>query len=79
ENGLVRAAGGFQGEDADTLAAECFSRTKRPGDYRRVEQINNRYLAQMNLAMDRQTGNYNDFWERRNYRKQIDQIKASVM
>ncbi|MCB8599970.1 hypothetical protein LJE10_17605, partial [Blautia sp. DFI.9.9] len=52
---------------------------KRPGDYRRVEQINNRYLAQMNLAMDRQTGNYNDFWERRNYRKQIDQIKASVM
>lgn len=79
ENGLVRAAGGFQGEDADTLAAECFSRTKRPGDYQRIAAVNNRYLAQMYLAMDRKSGNYNDFWDRRNYRKQIPQIKASVM
>lgn len=79
ENGLVRAAGGFQGEDADTLADETFSRTKRPADYRRIEKTNARYVAQMAKAMDRETGNYNAFWDARNYRKDFAGIKAAVM
>ncbi|HJA21809.1 MAG TPA: Xaa-Pro dipeptidyl-peptidase [Candidatus Limosilactobacillus intestinipullorum] len=79
ENGLVRAAGGFQGEDADTLADETFSRTKRPADFQRVKGRYLQYVSQMAQAMDRQTGNYNDFWAARNYRPQIGNIKAAVM
>lgn len=79
ENGLVRAAGGFQGEDADVLADETFSRTKRPADYRRIEKTNADYIKQMARAMDRQTGNYNQFWDNRNYRHHLGNIKAAVM
>ncbi|MDO4902759.1 MAG: Xaa-Pro dipeptidyl-peptidase [Limosilactobacillus sp.] len=79
ENGLVRAAGGFQGEDADTLANETFSRTKRPADFARVKNRYNQYTAQMIKAMDRTTGNYNDFWAARDYRKDVSKIKADVM
>ncbi|MBB1063454.1 Xaa-Pro dipeptidyl-peptidase [Limosilactobacillus fastidiosus] len=79
ENGLVRAPGGFQGEDADVLADETFSRTKRPADYHRIEKTNNKYIAGLAKAMDRKTGNYNDFWASRNYRPAIKNIKAAVM
>ena len=79
ESGLVRAAGGFQGEDADTLADETFSRTKRPADFARVKPVYDKYIHRLAAAMDRQTGNYNAFWDRRNYRKDIPGIKAAVM
>lgn len=79
ENGLVRAAGGFQGEDADTLADETFSRTKRPADFSRVKGRYLKYVDRMAAAMDRQTGNYNDFWAARDYRPAIPHIKAAVM
>lgn len=79
EGGLVMAPGGFQGEDADVLAAETFSRTKNPADYRRIEAANKEYLEKMSAAQDRQTGNYNRFWMARNYRIHFDRIKADVM
>lgn len=79
ENGLVRAAGGFQGEDADTLAAETYSRTRNAADYHRMETTNNRYLKMINASMDRETGNYNDFWAARNYRPNFAGIKCPVM
>lgn len=79
ENGLVMAPGSFQGEDADVLAAETFSRTKRPADYRRIEKTNNEYMKGLLLAQDRQTGNYNAFWARRNYLPNVDHIKCDVM
>lgn len=79
ENGLVMAPGGFQGEDADVLAAETFSRTKRPADYVRIENTNNAYLKQLAAAQDRSTGNYNAFWARRNYLLNVDNIKCDVM
>lgn len=79
ENGLVRAPGGFQGEDADVLADETFSRTKRPADYRRIEETNTKYIAKMQAAMDRSSGNYNKFWDIRNYRHDLTRIKAAVM
>lgn len=79
ENGLVMAPGGFQGEDADVLAAETFSRTKRPADYRRIEKTNNAYMKGLLLSQDRQTGNYNAFWARRNYLPNVDRIKCDVM
>ncbi|WP_295731294.1 Xaa-Pro dipeptidyl-peptidase [uncultured Limosilactobacillus sp.] len=79
ENGLVMAPGGFQGEDADVLAAETFSRTKSPADYQRIETTNNRYLKGLEAAEDRSTGNYNGFWAHRNYMPNVDNIKCSVM
>ena len=75
----MRAAGGFQGEDADTLADETFSRTKRPADFFRVKDRYLKYVDRMAAAMDRQTGNYNDFWAARDYRPAISHIKAAVM
>ena len=75
----MRAAGGFQGEDADTLADETFSRTKRPADFSRVKARYQNYVDQMADAMDCQTGNYNAFWAARDYRPQIAHIKAAVM
>ena len=79
ENGLVRAAGGFQGEDADTLADETFSRTKRPADFARIKPVYDKYIDQLTRAMDRASGNYNRFWDRRNYRKDFKGIRAAVM
>lgn len=79
ENGLVRAPGGFQGEDADVLADETFSRTKRPADYQRIKKTNDKYIAELAKSMDRRTGNYNEFWANRNYRPAIKNIKAAVM
>lgn len=79
ENGLVMAPGGFQGEDADVLAAETFSRTKSPADYQRIKPTNDRYMKGIEAAQDRSTGNYNGFWARRNYLSNVNHIKCDVM
>ena len=79
ENGLVMAPGGFQGEDADVLAAETFSRTENLADYLKIKPTNDHYLHQMARAQDRKTGNYNAFWAARNYRPQIKNIQCPVM
>lgn len=79
ENGLVMAPGGFQGEDADVLAAETFSRKLTTSDYVTVQKSFNKYLKQMQTDMDRGTGNYNNFWRARNYRPDFDKITADVL
>lgn len=79
ENGLVVAPGGFQGEDADVLAGETFSRSLRPGDNFSIRPQFDKYLKQMAIEQDRATGSYNQFWDDRNYRKQMGNIKADVM
>lgn len=79
ENGLVMAPGGFQGEDADVLAAETFSRKQVAADYLHVKPIFSQYLHEMQVAMDRQTGNYNDFWAARNYRPNLKNVTADVL
>ncbi len=79
ENGLVIAPGGFPGEDADVLAEETFSREKQPGDYHRIKAKWQNALNQMTLDQDRTTGNYNAFWDARNYRKDVANIKADML
>ncbi len=79
ENGLVMAPGGFQGEDADVLAAETFSRKQDAADYQTVQPIFSKYLHEMQIAMDRQTGSYNDFWDARNYRPNLNKVAADVL
>lgn len=78
-NGLVIAPDGFPGEDADVLAEETFSRRKRPGDFLKIADEYNQYLAQMGIDQDRETGSYNEFWDARNYLKNVDKIKADVL
>lgn len=79
EGGLVVAPGGFPGEDADVLALECFSRKKQAGDYLKVSNFFNSKLNQITHDQDRSSGNYNKFWDARNYLKSVQNIKADII
>lgn len=79
DNGLVIAPGGFPGEDADVLAEECFSRQLDGGDYLKIKPFFDRYLAQITAEQDRVTGNYNTFWDARNYLKNVANVKCDVL
>lgn len=79
DGGLVIAPGGFPGEDADILAEECFSRQKQAGDYLKCKDQFNRDLAQIKIDQDRSTGDYNSFWDARNYLKDAANIKCDVV
>lgn len=79
EHGLVVAPETFQGEDADVLTNECFSRQKDAGDFQRVRAFYEEKLAQMRHDQDRRTGSYNHFWEVRNYRQQLNQVRCPIV
>ncbi|ANZ57911.1 Xaa-Pro dipeptidyl-peptidase [Fructilactobacillus lindneri] len=79
ENGLVIAPGGFQGEDADVLAGETFSRSLRLGDYQKIKPAFIKELSHLTSGQDRKTGSYNQFWHNRNYRNNLKNIKADIM
>ncbi|AKP66983.1 Xaa-Pro dipeptidyl-peptidase [Companilactobacillus ginsenosidimutans] len=79
DGGLVIAPGGFPGEDADVLAEETFSRRLQAGDYHKVKTTWDNQLKSITEGQDRATGNYNTFWDARNYRKNAKNIKADVM
>ena len=76
-NGLNLPALGWQGDDLDILAKYCFSRRFDP-DYPEVEAAYRRWLEAITAAEDRTTGNYNRFWDERNYLNRVEHIKASV-
>ncbi|HLR97380.1 MAG TPA: Xaa-Pro dipeptidyl-peptidase [Jiangellaceae bacterium] len=71
DNGLVRAAGGFQGEDADSLAH--YVHTRRDRDVCADE------IAQLAVDQDRATGDYSDFWAERSYRADVENIEAATL
>lgn len=79
DGGLVVAPGGFPGEDADVLTAECFSRKKQAADYLQIKSVFQQKLATITQNQDRETGNYNTFWDARNYLKNIQNIKCDVL
>lgn len=79
DNGLVIAPGGFPGEDADVLAVETFSRMMKPADYHGIKPFFDAQMKLMQEQMDRESGNYNTFWDERNYRKNIKNIKADIV
>ncbi|WP_283679275.1 Xaa-Pro dipeptidyl-peptidase [Lentilactobacillus sp. Marseille-Q4993] len=78
ENGLVVAPGGFQGEDADILAELTFSRKQEATDYVKTKDEWAKRLKEIEAGEDRDTGNYNRFWDRRNYLNH-DNIKADIL
>ena len=74
-NGLVRSPGGYLGEDIDVLYDFVHS-----GDVDKREH-NNKVVrdTEMMNGMDRQTGDYNDFWAGRDYLNQMDNMKAALL
>lgn len=79
DNGLVIAPGGFPGEDCDVLAEETFSRRLQAGDFHQVASTWQKQLDKIATDQDRTTGDYNTFWDARNYRKDMHNIKADLL
>lgn len=80
DGGLTIAPGGFPGEDADVLAIETLSRMKSAADYQlHIKDFFAGQMKQMARDMDRESGNYNTFWDARNYRTAIKNIKCDVL
>lgn len=77
EHGLVVAPEACQGEDLDMLAETCQSNLWDSGSYLKIkpkfDQMNKRLIQKE----DRETGQYSDFWDVRNYRKNASKIKCS--
>ncbi|WP_240339674.1 Xaa-Pro dipeptidyl-peptidase [Halobacillus ihumii] len=69
-NGAVVAPGGYQGEDTDVLAQAVTTRADA-GECNDV-------LKKLERLQDRETGDYNEYWDERNYVKDANKVKASV-
>lgn len=76
--GLTVPALDWQGDDLDLLAKYCFSRAKDAADYESVKADYGAALAELRRGEDRASGNYNRFWDERNYLNLADRIRASV-
>ncbi|GAA0923231.1 Xaa-Pro dipeptidyl-peptidase [Nonomuraea longicatena] len=70
-NGGVLAPGGYQGEDADVLAR--FVLTRQNG-----QEACGALMDRIEAEQDRVTGDYNAFWDARNYLNDVRKVKASV-
>ncbi len=74
-NGLVRHPGGYLGEDIDVLYDFIHSGDESKRAY------NNRTVRDGEMAngMDRKTGDYNDFWAKRDYLNVMKNMKAALL
>ncbi|MBL3715503.1 Xaa-Pro dipeptidyl-peptidase [Lactococcus garvieae] len=79
ENGLVRSPGGYPGEDLDVLAALTYSRNLQGADFLVANAQYEKQLSQMLEALDRTTGDYNQYWHDRNYLPHAENTKADVL
>ncbi|GAA0647748.1 Xaa-Pro dipeptidyl-peptidase [Kutzneria viridogrisea] len=71
DSGAVVAAGGYQGEDADVLARYVYTRADR--------EICKPVMAKLEREQDRITGDYNEFWDERNYLNEVGSVHAAVL
>ena len=74
-NGLIRHPGGYMGEDIDVLYEFIHSGYPEMRDYCN-ETVRDELLQG---EFDRITGDYNDFWDGRNYLKKLDKYKAATL
>ncbi|WP_017559938.1 Xaa-Pro dipeptidyl-peptidase [Nocardiopsis baichengensis] len=70
DNGGVVAPGGYQGEDADVLAKLVYTRED--------DQVCDPVIDGVTEGQDRESGDYNDWWDGRNYRDDAGDFEASV-
>ena len=73
-NGLVRAPGGYPGEDIDVLFDFIFSGFPEVRDYCLTN-----VRDEMTARLDRATGDYNDFWAGRDYLNHVDGVRAATL
>lgn len=78
DGGLVIAPDGFPGEDADVLAEETFSRRLQPGDFHNIKDAWDKQIKAIDAGQDRNSGDYNTFWDAHNYHKDFKNITADV-
>ncbi len=74
-NGLVRHPGGYMGEDIDVLYDFIHS----GNDSRREHcdcEVRDKEMAE---GMDRETGDYNDFWAGRDYLNKMGSMRAALL
>src|SRR4051812_42489023 len=76
-NGMVRAPYTFQGEDLDVLEDAVYSRADEPAPQRLICQNYIRNTTQNGI--DRASGDYNSFWDDRNYMKNIANAHAPAL
>ncbi|WP_344128364.1 Xaa-Pro dipeptidyl-peptidase [Saccharopolyspora halophila] len=70
-DGAVVAPGGFQGEDADVLAKYVHTREDR--------EVCRPVIDELTREQDRVTGDYNAFWDARNYLDDVGDVRAAVL
>ncbi|MTB63579.1 Xaa-Pro dipeptidyl-peptidase [Streptococcus sp. zg-86] len=79
ENGLVTSPGGYPGEDLDSLTALTYSRSLHAGDFLRSKsQYQTAFEAEIQ-ALDRTSGDYNQYWHDRNYLLHADKVQCEVV
>lgn len=76
-NGLNSPAIDWQGDDLDILAKYCFSR-RLDKDYPEIKDAYEKCLENLVKLEDRNSGNYNKFWDERNYLNQVHNFKAAT-
>lgn len=74
-NGLVRSPGGYMGEDIDVLYDFIHSGDESKRAYSN-KTIRDTEMAQ---GMDRESGDYNDFWAGRDYLNDMGPMKAALL
>ncbi|NQL62637.1 Xaa-Pro dipeptidyl-peptidase [Streptococcus suis] len=79
ENGLVTSPGGYPGEDLDSLTALTYSKSLQAGDFLRSKEAYEKGLAAERAALDRTSGDYNQYWQDRNYLLHADKVKCEVV
>ena len=79
ENGLVTSPGGYPGEDFESLTELTYSRNLRAGEYLRHNDTYQATLDKQRRDLERETGDYNQFWHDRNYLIHADNVQAEVV
>ena len=79
ENGLVTSPGGYPGEDFESLTELTYSRNLRAGEYLRYNDTYQATLDKQRRDLERETGDYNQFWHDRNYLIHADNVQAEVV
>ncbi|MDG3132678.1 Xaa-Pro dipeptidyl-peptidase [Streptococcus suis] len=79
ENGLVTSPGGYPGEDLDSLTALTYSKSLQAGDFLRNKCHYETALAAEQEALDRASGDYNQYWHDRNYLLHADKVRCEVV
>jgi X-Pro dipeptidyl-peptidase len=74
-NGLVRSPGGYLGEDTDVL----FDFVNSGDPEHRERCIRNVREAELARGQDRGTGDYNTFWEARDYSSNLEGVRAATL